>query len=230
MTRYLMTGGAGIGVSLLVAGGAHAGFVDLSGGWRASWDASLDPFVDIQDNGVVNAQGVDVQVIQKSAEFTQAPPFPGFPFPTIPIVFTQIDPNAVGFIAIDDEIITNSTGVTWTDFHMEILDGNDSFFDPARTLASGGAGPIGWTISPFTQAAFSDNNQVLDIWDGTVASGSQWFPGDGVSDGQLWLSMNTGDGTNTPFTTFTLKETPTPTPGAMALLGLGGVAFARRRR
>ncbi len=229
MKSNVTMGCSGIAVSIIFASGAQAGFVDLAGGWRASWDASLDPFVDIQDNGVVNAQGVQVQVIQKSAEFTQGPQIGGL-FPSIPITFTQTDPNAVNFIAIDDEIITNSTGVDWTDFHFEILDGNDAFFDDVRTANSGGGPPIGFFIEPFQQATFSPDLQELDVFDGVVPSGTQWFPGDGATDGQLWMSMNTGDGVNTPFTTFTLKETPTPTPGAMALLGLGGLAAARRRR
>ena len=34
------------------AGVAYAGFVDLAGGWRASWDDSLDGLVEIRDDGV----------------------------------------------------------------------------------------------------------------------------------------------------------------------------------
>ncbi len=130
------------------AGVAYAGFVDLAGGWRASWDNSLDGLVEIRDDGVATVGGEDVQIIEKSAEFTQAPPLPGLPFPTIQITFMQTSPDAVNFIAIDDEIITNSTGVRWTDFHMTILNHNDAFFDPARTLASGGDSPIGVPVSP----------------------------------------------------------------------------------
>ena len=83
------------GLVAFAACSAHGGMIDLSGGWRASWDPSLDPYVDVFDVAVVVAQGVEVQVIQKSAEFVQPPPSPGFPFPTIPITFTQTRADAV---------------------------------------------------------------------------------------------------------------------------------------
>lgn len=227
MKKHVLAGCSGTTVSLLIASGAQAGVVNIGGGWQASWDASLDPYVGVQSYGVVG----DSVVIEKSAEFVNSPPQPGFPYPTVPIVFTQTDPGAVHNIVIDDEIITNSTGTDWTDFHMEILDGNDAFFDPVATAASGGSGPIGFTISPFTQAMFDGGNQALDIYGGVVPDGGNWFPGNGATDGQLWINVNTGDGVTTPLTTFTLKETPTPTPGALSLLALGGLgAIGRRRR
>jgi hypothetical protein len=204
------------------AGAAYAGFVNLSGGWRASWDDSLDGLVEIRDDGVATVGGDQVQLIEKS----------GLPFPTIQVTFMQTRPDAVNFIAIDDEIITNSTGVRWTDFHMTILNHNDAFFDPARTLASGGGSPIGFSVAPFAQAEFGPDNRRLDIWDGVVEPGEVWRPGSGVNNGLLWMEVNTHTGEpGDPFTVFTLKETPTPAPGGVALLGASGmVAFSRRRR
>ncbi len=209
-------------VALAGSATASAGIVNIGGGWEASWDPSLDGLVDVTSFGVVG----DAVVIQKSAEFTQGPVL-GI-FPSIPITFRQTAPGAVHNIVIDDEIITNSTGVTWTDFHMEVIDSGDAVFDPAATAASGGALPIGWTISPFTQAAFSSGNRKLDIWDGTVPNGSQWFPGNGVSDGQLWIAVNPH--TAAPFTVFTLKESPTPEPVSVALLALGALTLLPKRR
>ena len=98
-------------------------------------------------------------------------------------------------------------------------------------MNSGGGGPIGWTIRPFTQASFNAGLTELDIFGGVVTTGSSWFPGDGADDGQLWINVNPGDGGTVPFTVFTLKEYPTiPAPSAVAMLALGGLCLRRRRR
>lgn len=206
---------------LAAVGSAQAGVVDIGGGWQASWDPSLDGFVQIISNGVSG----DAVFIEKSAQFTQ-PPVNGF-FPTVAITFTQISPSAVSNIVIDDEIITNTTGFDWTGFNMQLIDGGDVEFDPVATAASGGTGPIGFSIAPFTTAAFTPDLMRLDIGGGVVANGTQWFPGSGFDDGQLWMNVNLTPGIPK---VFTLKETPVPTPGAVALFGVAGLAASRRRR
>ena len=206
---------------------AKAGSVDLCGGaagWRAIWDVSLDPYVQIIASDCSQLANGNV-FIQKSAEFTQAPV--NGVFPAIPIVFMQTGPTNVSHIVIDDEIITNSTGSPWTDFHFDLLDSGDAVFNPASTAASGGGGPIGFSISPFTVAVFANANTRLDISGGVVPNGGIWFPGDGATDGQLWIDVNPR--TSAPFTTFTLKETPTPEPTTLALLAIGGLLMRRRR-
>lgn len=202
---------AGI-AGISIASFAQAGMIQLDGGWNASWDDSLDPYVSIVGMGVAN----DTLFIQKSAEFTAFPQ-------EIDVLFVQRETDAVPYIAIDDEIITNSTGTDWTDFHMRIV-GNGAF-DPAQT--GGGGGPIGFTIAPFTAASFEDNNQLLNIYDGTVFNGAQWFPGDGATDGLLYIDARPGA---TSPNTFILREYPTPTPGSMSLLALAGLGVVRRRR
>lgn len=212
-------------LAALVGGGGavDAGIVILgNSGWQAQWDSSLDPYVDIHLNGVSFTQ--DAVFIEKSAEFIQ-PPANGI-FPSIAIVFSQINPVAVHNIVIDDEIVTNHTGVAWTDFHFDLLDHGDVQFDPARTLTSGGPPPIGFNIAPFTTAAFSPDLTRLDIAGGTLPNGGVWFPGGGASDGQLWIHVNNLTGS----TLWTLKETPTPAPGAIALLGLAALVGTGRRR
>jgi MYXO-CTERM domain-containing protein len=221
MTTGKLTVGTTIGVALAFAAPASAGFIDLSGGWRATWDDSLDGLVDIVDNGVTDG----AQFIQKSAEFRQGSE--GGIFPSIPIVFQQIREDASEWIVIDDEIIFNNTGEDWTGFQFDLVDDGNAVFDPVRTAASGGGGPIGFSIAPFTTAEFSDDLQRLDIGGGTLSDGDFWFPGDGGDDGQLWIDVVVG--AMGEFTVFTLKETPVPGPAALALLALGGVATRRRR-
>jgi hypothetical protein len=152
--------------------------------------------------------------------------------PPILIQFQQIAPSAAAHIVIDDEMLTNSTGVTWTDFHIELVNlSGGAVFDPVKTAASGGTGPIGWTVEPFALAVFSSNLKKLDIWDGQVPSGETWFPGDGAHDGQLWIDV-TPDQNNS--CSFVLVEQPTttgiPEPATLCLLALGGLAIIRRRK
>lgn len=215
---------AGAAVALFAQAGLSAVVPLGNSGWEAIWDSSLDPFVSINTVAVIG----NAVFIQKSAEFTQGPDVNGL-FPTIPIVFRQTSAGAVSNIVIEDEIITNSTGSPWFDFHMDLLNGNDAFFDPAATAASGGPGPIGFSIAPFTTAAFSNNNQRLDIAGGTVPAGGVWFPGSGALNGQLWINATVA--AQAPFTVFTLKETPTiPEPAGLAMLAVGGLVLVRRRR
>ncbi len=207
----------GVPALLLAAvGTAQAGVVNIGGGWQASWDSSFDGLVQIVSDGVAG----DAVFIEKSIEYTGA-------FNAVPIVFTQIDPNAVSNIVINDEIITNNSGVDWSAFRMQLIDGGDVAFDPVATAGSGGAGPIGFSISPFTTASFTPDNMQLNIGGGTVMNGTTWFPGSGASDGQLWMHVNLTPGQNK---VFTLKETYIPTPGAVALFGVAGLAAKRRRR
>lgn len=204
--------------------------VDLGGGWQASWDESLDNFVDVTNalgEGVVLidplGDGGDAIVIQKTAEFTQGPaPLTGL-FPTIPIAFSQTAATNVTHIVIEEEIITNSTGVDWTDFHMEVLDSGNAQFNPEATGNSGGGGPTGLSIDPFTQAQFSVDQMSLDIDGGVVENGAVWNPGADLNGGQLWIDV-----IPTGSTTFILKETPTPEPTTLSLLGLGGLLLRRK--
>ena len=209
---------------------AHAGMVVLEtsggqqSGWQASWDSSLDPYVEI----VVDAVTTDAVYIQKSAQFTQSPGPGGFP--AIAIQFQQIAYPAVGQIIIADESITNLTGYDWTDFHMELIDGTDALFNDL-TLQ------LGFYTSPLDNKMFSPDHKSFHIdgfglgpggSDAVVATGSGWYPGGGASDGDLYIDVVAKE--QEPYTTFTLKETPTPEPTTLGLLALGVIAVLRWRR
>lgn len=210
-------------VGLLVVSSANAGFVVLDNtGWQAVWDSSLDPYVQIHYNGVVG----NSILIQKSAEFTQGPNRYGV-FPSIPIQFQQIGPSTINEIVILDESIRNSTGVDWTDFHFDLLDGTDAYFDEYQDFF--------FTTAPLNNQQFVNNHQGFyvdgfglgpDGTDAVVPAGSPWFPGDGASDGDLVISVVSKSAE--PYTVFTLKETPTPEPASLVLLALGALMLRRR--
>jgi len=208
---------------------SQAAIVPLgTSGWTASWDNSLDPILSI----VVDSQNATEVHIEKIAQFL--PPPVGQQIAPIVITFTQTAANAVPNIVIDDEAITNQTGINWTDFHMELTDGGDAAFNPGLTAASGGPPPIGFSIAPFTTAAFSGGpagpNTILNIAGGVVPNGTTWFPGAGANgDGSLYITATPH--TSQPFEVFTLKEVPSvPEPGiAAGCIGLG-LALVRRRK
>jgi hypothetical protein len=190
-------------------------------GWQATWDSSLDPYVSI----VVDDETADAVYIQKSAEFTQPPGVGGFP--PIPITFQQIAWPAVSQIVIDDEIITNSTGFDWTDFHWSLLDGPDAWFVDGPSFF--------FTTSPFDNQSFSPDAR--SFWvdgfglggggtDAVIPSGSVWFPGNGALDGELPIQVVPHE--SLPYTTFTLKETPTPEPASLLLAALCLCGLRRR--
>ena len=210
-----------IGVSSTQAAIAPLG----TSGWEAVWDSALDPFVDIN---FVTQVGTSV-LIQKGAQFTQGPDQFGV-LPSIPIVFRQVAPSNVTAIVINDELITNSTGVDWVDFHFDLLDGPDAVFRNDQNFM--------FDTAPLNNQMFSldDRSFWVDGFglgpgssDAVVANGAQWFPGDGAFDGDLIIDVVSQQ--QAPFTLFTLKETPSiPEPTSLWILGVGGVLVYRRRR
>ena len=96
--------------------------------------------------------------------------------PAIPVTFRQTEAAAAEYIVIDDEIITNSTGYDWSDFHIDLLNGPDAVFDPVKTWDSGGGLPIGFYITPFTEAAFDDPSSFSPPDPSTESGPGVWRP------------------------------------------------------
>lgn len=208
--------GAAVGAAAF-GSAAQAGIVYLGGGWQVEWDPYYDAqnLVDINPDGV-SGDGSTV-FFEKIVDFRDGPD--NGIFPSFALIFS-IQAGYTGTIAsnlvITDEVIKNNTGVDWTDFHLDLLDHGEVTFNP--TLSAG------FSIAPFQNFAYSGGNAHLDIWGGVVANGATWQPG--VGPGQLWIHVNNVNAGSV----FTLKETPTPAPGAFALLGLAAMVGSRRRR
>jgi MYXO-CTERM domain-containing protein len=193
---------------------------DLGGGWQVVIADEIADQIDIVSDGFVTINGVRTLVIEKFAEFRTIDPLTGL-FQGLAVQFRQIgaDATTATRIIITDEGLYNNTGAAWFDFHMQLIDNNQPVFNPAATFSSG------FTYGPFTSLTFSQNNTQADFAGGVVPNGQIWYPGLGA--GGLVIDVNLG--AEAPVV-FTLKETPSPTPGAAALLGLGMMACGRRRR
>lgn len=223
--------GAGFGVAQTV----NAGSIEFEdAGWRASWDDSFD-----------NADGTNVfltqlnevtttsnaLVLQKVAVFADGTDQYGLIAP-IEINFQQIKPNAVPYIVIGREIVTNATGTDWGAFKFIIEGGTtgtaaDPQFDLEKTF--GGATPF--DISPFTSWAATGitiNPQTVTVTDGTVSNSTVWRPGFADGAGDLVISAAPSQ---TGTTRFVFKEQPVPTaiplPAAAwtGLTSLAGLAL-----
>jgi len=159
---------------------------------------------------------------RKTSHTLSAPPQDG-QFPPISIDFTQIadDANTVAYIILDDEIITNNTGVDWTDYHWS-LEGPAAFVISAS---------CDFSVNPFTNIDWTsktgwdaDHASALNIDGGTVPNGSTYSPGGTAG----WLVIEV-DLTETD-SNFTLTQYPTPEPATMILMAAGLPLLLRRRQ
>lgn len=195
-------------------------FRDLGGGWQVVIPDAIANQIDIVSDGFVTINGVRTLVIEKFAEFRTIDPETGL-FQGLPVQFRQVgaDADTATRIIITDEALYNNTGAAWGGFRMQLIDGGQVGFNPVATFNSN------FSYGPFTTISYSAGNTQVEFGGGTVASGAIWYPG--LGSGGLVIDVNLAAENNV---IFTLKETPLPTPGAAALLGLGGLALNRRRR
>jgi hypothetical protein len=222
MRTYKSWGGLLITCGLLLWMGVPAAYgqIALGGGW----EASVDEGVGI----VVSDVTLDYLVIEISKDFTD-PPGVGGVFPAKLIDFHQVaaDADTVPRIIIEDESITNLTGVPWTDYHWALLNGGETWFnrplsDPINTT------PFGTKVWSDT-FGFGDPDKMTDlaVSGGVVPSSSSFFPGAAPGDGELVIDI---DLSFADPMWFTLKQFPTPEPASLAMLAFGGLVVVMRRR
>jgi hypothetical protein len=222
--------------------GARAAVVTVPlavpGGDDSGWDASYDDsIVAISVNSVDPGGSVEITI---EKDFLQPPnPVTGL-FPPILIDFIQRLPDAqtAPTIYVLDESIHNGTGVHWTDFHWEVLNQGEAWFD-ADGSTDFGIEPPEFTevkmVPPFLNQHWgtrpSDPNQVviLDVDGGLGIAPDGFFS---PSPGSSMLVIQTDLEGTEALLSFTFKQFPTPEPTTLALMGVGavGMALARRRR
>lgn len=206
--------------------GVDANGNTIASGWTASY---ADAFVTAGWDVALTFRGLSANgsqfFFEKDATF-KAPAGNGTD--GLEILFQKVDPNAKELV-INDEILTNQTGVDWQAFQW-ILASDRSSGAPSFTFAATNGPASGFAISPFTSMSFADQNSVLNFTGGVVGNGQTWFAGANSSTGIAIVSGNS-------VSSFALKEVPIPIPlpaaawtGMSTLVGLGLLAAAKNAR
>ena len=183
--------------------------VPKDSGWDAIFDSAVNVGIPVPVDDIVfdgNGGYVVIQIEPKTFR----------DFTPIAIRFQQRLVDAVRVIRIADESIMNLTGVEWTDFHWELRDPVDgvAVFDASD--------PGSFSVAPFTNKDLTLTALYADE-PGAVPAGTLFSPG--VGSGPLYIVTDPGQG----LMSFTLIQYPTPEPGTMALLALGGVVVLWRK-
>ena len=137
--------------------------------------------------------------------------FHEFLFDSSPVILVlQIEVEDGDDVIAIDELVTNDTGVTWTDYHLILAN-----FDGTPVDANAAFDPASVSNLAFADVA-ADGEQIF-LSGGTIDPGAEF---------SLEFVINT-DGA--PGTGFLLKQYATPEPVALVLLAAGALIVRRRR-
>lgn len=203
-------------------------------GWRIFGPSHYDLEVSVDGEG--DANGVQWVAITISKNFRFGPdPLTGL-YPAIELDFSQMDgvapENLATRIIIQSELINNSTGTDWTDYHWKLFGHEIARFNRDLTNPTADFEEDGWWLDAFSEFAWDYDAEhdidMLNAWNGVVPDGEAFFPGSG--SGSLVIDV-TLDGQSTPDTAvFKFVQTPTPEPATISLLVLGGAVLLSKRR
>jgi len=199
----------GIMCSAIPASAATQQLLNASeaGGWTAT--APDDVNVGLQVLGLING----TLFIKKHAVFSGEEENG-----IIPIQFLKGN-SGVNKIVIDFEELGNETGSSFSSFSMTLL-GDASYADSSS----------GFDGDAFSKTTLSADKKVVTLSDGSVASGTSFFPG--FSSGDLTInaegSFSLNEGAGTPPVVIPLPAAAWM--GISGLLGLGALQGAKKWR
>ncbi len=209
--KSMLAAAGAIFTMISTASASHAATVIQDGatvdGWKVTFPAGIAL---TQETGAPNT----TLTINKTATFDS--------LEGLTITFTQADPSATPFIAINSEAITNDSGYTWSAFQFLLVStagGPGAQFDsPANTFTN---------IAPFTTTTFGTSSISLSGGILPTSTTANWG---GAGGGQLLLDTNPT--TSGLPANFAFKEVPDgvtsvplPEAGWSSLSVLGGLAF-----
>lgn len=150
-------------------------------------------------------------------------------------VTITIDTNtyADGWEPTTNRVFSDNVPTAWNvtgDWVDDATAGNDWDLGTAPAMSSIGGGQFEYTIAPGALPAGTWNwKPVLanGSWDATTADSSTTVGGGNV---QFTLLAGEGVTIRVDGSNGTVQQVVFPTPGAMALFGIGGIAATRRRR
>jgi hypothetical protein len=216
-----------VAVVLAISSTSWAAVIFTGGGWQVSVGDDLVNLVSVHEDEAVGTDGriltigITKDFIQRIGQFGE--------MSSILMSFRQIAPDAqtASRIVIADELVSNHTGVAWTDFHWILVQSGYASFNQNETYPATHAG---FSTDPFVdhQWVQSNGSQELDVAGGVLASGSSFNPG---ATGELVIDTNLAADGELAIGRFTLKEIPTiPEPMTLSLLAIGGLCMAMRRK
>ena len=204
-------------------------------GWRIQGPGYCELQLAIDDEGVTD--DIKWVAISISKNFRFGPdPFTGL-YPAIELDFMQMEGVAREDLAtriiITSEMINNSTGTDWLDYHWRLYGHGIAMFNRELTNPTVEVAEDGWLIDPFASYAWDTDDvfgtEELSVFDGVIPNNDAFFPGSG--SGSLIIDID-------PYcdlpcvepAIFKFWQAPTPEPTTLALLAIGGMILSRRPR